>query len=184
MATFSGGGRTREPGEMFNVDLLGATSIDDAGYVLNYEVESSVTKVDKCGATEVPAAVNYRSTRDPHDMNEPQTIFKTGTQLEGVGIPVFREGWAKLKVADNNSEMNRGDAVKVAASGGGKVDLYTPTVIGQTSNTAVDTETRFDELARQVGHVEEEQCVAGNTSSPGQDKVLCKLSIRAIGIIT
>lgn len=184
MATFSGGGRTREPGEMFNRDLLGATSLDDAGYVLAYNVESSVTKVDKCTATEVPAAVNYRSTRDPHDMNEPQTIFKTGTQLEGVGIPVFREGWAKLKVANNNAVINRGDAIKVAASGGGKIDKYTPTVITNGTNTASDTETRFDELSRLVGHCEEEQVAIGNTSSPGQDKCLVKLSIRAIGLIT
>ena len=182
MATFSGGGRTREPGEMFNVDLLDATSLNDAGFVLAYQVEASVTKVDLCDASQVPAAVNYRSTRDPHDMNEPQLLFKTGLQLEGVGIPVFREGWAKLKVATNNVLLARGDAL--ICTGGGKVDKYVPTVIGQTSNTAVDVETRFDELAKIVGHVEEESVAAGTTLVAGQDKVLTKLSIRAIGIIT
>lgn len=182
MATFSGGGRTREPGEMFNVRLLDATSLNDAGFVLAYQVESSITKVDLCDASQVPACVNYRSTRDPHDMNEPQLLFKTGSQLGEVGIPVFREGWAKLKVATNNAQINRGDAI--ICTGSGKVDKYTATVITNGTNTAADTETRFDELAKIVGHCEEEQVVAGTTGSVGQDKVLTKLSIRAIGIIT
>jgi len=182
MATYSGGGRTREPGEMFNVNLLDATSLDDAGYVLAYQVEDSETKVDKCDNTQMPAAINYRSTRDPHDMNEPQLLFKTGLQLADVGIPVFREGWAKLKVATNNSALARGDALE--CTGGGKVDLYTPTTITNGTNTAAETEDRFDELARIVGHVEEEDVDAGDTGSAGQDKVLTKLSIRAIGIIT
>lgn len=182
MATYSGGGRTREPGEMWNQQLLNATSLDDAGYVLAYNVESSVTKVDLCGASEVPACVNYRSSRDPHDMNEPVTLFKTGAQLGEMGIPVFREGWAKLKVANANAQLNRGDAV--VCVGGGKVDKYTPTTITNGTNTAANTETRFDELARVVGHVEEEQCAAGTSVTPGQDKVLVKLSIRAIGITT
>ena len=182
MATFSGGGRTREPGEMFNVDLLGATSINDAGFVLAYEVESSVTKVDLCTSTEVPAAINYRSTRDPHDMNEPQSIFKTGTQLAGVGIPVFREGWAKLKVADNNAVINRGDSL--ICTGGGKVDKYVASTLGQGTQGIQDIEDRFDELSRLVGHCEEEQVAAGVATAPGQDKVLTKLSIRATGLIT
>lgn len=182
MATFSGGGRTREPGEMFNVNLLDGTSINDAGFVLAYEVEASETKVDLCTSTEVPAAVNYRSTRDPHDMNEPQSDFKTGLQLEGVGIPVFREGWAKLKVADNNAEINRGDSI--ICVGGGKVDKYVAAAISATTTRNTTIEDRFDEIARLVGHCEEEQVAAGVATAPGQDKVLTKLSIRAIGIIT
>ncbi len=182
MATFSGGGRTREPGEMWNVVLLDATSINDAGFVLTYEVESSVTKVDLCGLTEIPACINYRSTRDPHDMNEPQSVFKTGAQLGEVGIPVFREGWAKLKVATDNAAISRGEPV--VCTGGGKIDLYVATTIGQASDTAVDVEARFDELARIVGHSEEEECAVGTTLVAGQDKCLIKLSIRATGIIT
>ena len=181
MATFSGGGRTREPGEMFNVILKDATSLDDAGFVLKYIVETT-NKVDKCGATDVPACVNYRSTRDPHSIDEPPAVFLIGsnTKLEG-GIPVFREGWAKLKVATDNAAGIRGDAV--VCTGSGKIDKYTPTTITNGTATAANTETRFDELARLVGHLEAD-LIVGTTAIPGQDKVLVKLSIRAIGLIT
>jgi len=181
MATFSGGGRTREPGEMFNVILKDATSLNDAGFVLKYIVETT-NKVDKCGATDIPACVNYRSTRDPHSIDEPPAVFLIGSnvKLEG-GIPVFREGWAKIKVATNNAAAIRGDPV--VCTGSGLIDLYTPTVIGQTSLTAGTVESRFDELARIVGHLEAD-LIVGTTAKAGQDKVLVKLSIRAIGIKT
>jgi len=183
MATFSGGGRTREPGEMFNVILKDATSLNDAGFVLKYIVETT-NKVDKCGATDIPACVNYRSTRDPDSIDEPPAVFLIGSnvKLEG-GIPVFREGWAKIKVATNNSAAIRGDPV--VCTGSGLIDLYTPTVIDNTTvATAVTTtEARFDELTRIVGHLEAD-LIVGTTAIPGQDKVLVKLSIRAIGIKT
>src|SRR3989304_8738493 len=102
MATYSGGVRTREAGEMWNMQLFTTTSLDDSGYVLKTVEESNVSKVDKCGATDVPYCVNYRSTRDPHSFDEPPGEFKTGTQLGDMGLPVFREGWAKLKLAINN----------------------------------------------------------------------------------
>lgn len=181
MATFSGGGRTREPGEMFNVILKDATSLNDAGFVLKYIVETT-NKVDKCGATDIPACVNYRSTRDPHSIDEPPTVFLQGdnVKLES-GIPVFRDGWAKIKVATNNAAGIRGDPV--VCTGSGLIDKYTPTTITNGTNTASETETRFDELARLVGHLEADLLV-GNTGKAGQDKVLVKLSIRAIGLIT
>jgi hypothetical protein len=167
---------------MWNVQLLDATSLDDAGYVLAYQEEDNVTKVDLCDAAQMPACVNYRPSRDPHDMNEPQTIFKIGSVLGEMGLPVFREGWAKLKLATDNAALTRGDPV--VCVGGGKIDKYTPTAISQGTDTAPDVETRFDELATIVGHVEEEDAAVGTTAGPSQDKVLCKLSIRAIGIIT
>ena len=184
MPTYSGGGLTREIGEFWNIELLDATSLDDAGYVLSYNDENSRTKVDKCGASEIPACVNYRSTRDPHDMNFPNTIFFTGANLGLAGLPVFREGWAKLKVATNNSVGRRGDVLE--CTGSGKVDIYTPTAIDNSSASTVTTtvETRFDEHARIVGTIEEENLIVGNSTKPGQDKVLTKLSIRATSLIT
>ena len=184
MPTFSGGGLTREVGEFFNVQLLDATSLDDAGFVLAYQVEASVTKVDLCSSTEVPACVNYRSTRDPHDMNFPTTLFLKGSDLGEAGLPVLREGWAKLKVATNNSVGKRGDTLE--CTGSGKVDIHTPTVIDNTSAATVTTtvEARFDELARIVGTIEEEDLPVGNATAPGQDKVLTHLTIRKNGIIT
>lgn len=183
MTTYSGAGRKREPGEMWNEKLFTTTSLDDAGFVLTWKEETNVGKVDKCGSTDVPYAINWRSTRDPHDMNFPTTLFLQGNSelLEG-GIAILREGWANVKLATNNSALEKGDPV--VCNGSGKVDLYTPTVIGQTSNTAVDAEARFDELARIVGHVEEENVAAGDTGKASQDKVYLKLSIRAIGIKT
>lgn len=184
MPTFSGGGLTREVGEFWNIELLDATSLDDAGFVLKYVVESSRTKVDLCGATDVPAAVNYRSTRDPHDMNFPTAIFKKGSDLGLQGIPVLREGWAKIKVATNNSVGKRGDPL--VCTGSGKVDKFTPSALNTTavSLLAADVETRFDDLGRIVGTIEEEDLIVGTTGAAGQDKVLTKLSIRATSLIT
>ena len=184
MPTFSGGGLTREVGEFWNIELLDATSLNDAGFVLRYVVEDSRTKVDLCGLTDIPAAVNYRSTRDPHDMNFPNTIFKDGDDIGLQGIPVLREGWAKLKVATNNVVGKRGNVL--VCTGSGKVDVYTPSAIhsANLTDTVPDIETRFNDLARIVGTIEEEDLIVGTTGAAGQDKVLTKLSIRATSLIT
>ena len=183
MATQAGGGLTRELGESWQMILLDATSLDKAGFVLTYKLEGGTQKVDKCGATDIPAAVNYRSTRKPLDLNEPPTLFETGSQIGDKGIEVFREGWMKLQLAINNAALVLGDPL--VCTGGGKVDKYTPTTITNGTDTASETETRFDELARIVGHVEELAAIAaGTTTAAEQEKVLAKVSIRAIGIIT
>ena len=184
MPTFSGGGLTREIGEFWNIRLLNATTLDDAGFVLRYVLEDSTYKVDKCGASDIPAAVNYRSTRDPHDMNFPNTLFLKGSDLGEAGIPVLREGWAKLKVATNNTVAVRGDAL--VCTGSGKVDLYTAPALNTTDvgDLAGDLETRFNDIARIVGTIEEDAMIVGTTSGPGQDKVLTKLSIRNTSLIT
>ena len=185
MATYSGAGRTREPGEMWNVQLKTTTKLDDAGYVLKYITETATNKADLCGATDTPACINYRSTRDPHDMNYPVTDFKTGTELGEAGLPVFREGWAKLKIANNNAVIAIGDSIK--CSGSGKVDKYVPTAIPATVAVAsaavslASVNSRLSELARIVGHAEG-KAVVGTTNAPGQDKVLVKLSIRSTGL--
>jgi len=179
MTTIPGGGRVREVGEMWNMPLKNATSLDDSGYVLTYVSESSTTKVDKCGSTDLPRCVNYRSTRDPHDMNEPNTLFKTGADLAG-GIPVFADGWARLKVKDNNSAISVGNPLIVDATGG-KVNKYSKTSIPNTSatNAATAIDTRLKELARIVG-VACEAVSAGTTAGPGADKVLTKLTIGSV----
>lgn len=180
----AGGGLTKELGEFWNIELFDATSLDSAGYVLAYKTESSRIKVDKCGASDIPAAVNYRSTRDPEDMNQHKTtLYLTGSEIGTKGIPVLREGWAKLKVATNNSAITRGNPL--VCTGGGKVDVYTPSALatGSASALAADVETRFNDLGRVVGHAEEDGD-AGTTSAAGVDKILTKLSIRAIGITT
>ena len=179
----AGGGLTRELGESLQMILLDATSLDKAGFVLTYKLEGGKRKVDKCGATDIPAAVDYRSTRKPLDLNEPPTIFQTGADIGAKGIEVFREGWMKLQLATNNAALVLGDTL--VCTGGGKVDKYTPTTITNGTNTASETETRFDELGRIVGHVEELAAIgAGTTSAAKQEKVLTKVSIRTIGIIT
>jgi hypothetical protein len=180
----AGGGLTRELGEFWNVELFNATSLDDAGYVLAYKTEDSRIKVDLCGSADIPACVNYRSTRDPEDMNQHKTtLVLTGSEIGTKGIPVLREGWAKLKVATNNSAITRGDGL--VCSGGGKVDLYTAPAIDTTSVATVSStvETRFNDVARGVGHAEED-VAAGTTSAAGADKVLTKLSIRATALTT
>jgi len=180
MPDIPGGGRTREIGEMWNMRLKNATSLDDAGYVLTYVSESSVTKVDKCGSTDLPKCVNYRSTRDPHDLNSPTTVFKTGTLLGEVGIPVFADGWAKLKVKTNNTAIAIGDPLYVDAAGG-KVNKYAKTTIPNTSATNASTaiDTRLKELARIVG-IAEEAVAAGTTAAAGSDKVLTRLTIGSV----
>jgi len=172
-----GGGRAREPGEMWNMRLKNATSLDDGGYVLTYVSESSVVKVDKCGSTDLPKCVNYRSTRDPHDLNFPSTTDLTGTQIGTKGIPVFADGWARLLVKVNNSAITRGDPLYVDAAGG-KVNKYSKTTIPNTTVTDAsnELEARFKELARIVGIAEEDVAV-GTTSAAGATKVLTRLTI-------
>ena len=93
MATVAGGGLSRDPGEMWNIPLKDATTLDAAGYILKYVVESSTNKVDKCGATDTPVAVNYRSTRDPFDLRETNHGDLTGAGIGDPGIPVFADGY-------------------------------------------------------------------------------------------
>jgi len=177
MATaIAGGGRSREPGEMWNIQLKSTTTLDDGGYVLTYVSESSVIKVDKCGATDLPVCVNFRSTRDPHDMNFPQTVDLNGTQVGAKGIPVFDEGWAKLKVKVNNAAITRGNYLIVDAAGGKVNKLVNGTQIPDGTANSDEVEARLKEMARIVG-IAEEDIVVGTTSAAGADKVLTRLRI-------
>lgn len=181
MATpIAGGGQTRPPGEGWNMPLLNATSLDDAGYVLTYKVESSVNKVDKAAQTDDPKCVNYRSTRDPFDMREPPSSYLTGTQVGEKGIAVFADGWAKLKLATNNAAITRGKHVRVASSGGGKVDKYTENTIPSSGSVSAAVNARFDEIARIVG-IAEETVSSGTSSAPAKDKILVRLTIGLVG---
>lgn len=182
MSAIAGGGLTREVGEIFYKQLKDSEKLDDAGYVLEELVESSTSKVKACTASGIPYAINYRSTRDPHDLNFPNTVQLTGTQIGAKGIAVVREGWAKLKVVNNNSAIVVGDPIKVSATAG-KVDKFTPTAIGATNSGDVSAaiKTRIKEVRTVVGFAEE-NVAAGSSSAPGADKVLVKLCIGAVGI--
>lgn len=185
VTAIAGAGRTRESNdEIFYKRLLNATSLDDAGYVLHEQVESCISKVDLAASGEMPYAVNYRSTRDPHDMNAHKTQLNlNGCEVGEKGIPVFRGGWAKLKVADCNSAIIIGDPLITSACCAGKVDKYTPTVIGTTcgGNRAACINTRFAEMSFVVGNAEE--AVAAGCCAPGADKVLTALTIGNNGFI-
>lgn len=178
MSSVAGGGRTREPGEMWNMKVKNATSFDDGGYVCTYVSESSVIKIDKCGASDIPKCVNYRSTRDPKDFNEPPSTYLTGSDIGNKGIPVFDEGWAKLKVKTNNSAITTGNYLIVDAAGGKVNKLSNGAQIPATDTTDAsnEIETRLKEMARVVG-IAEEDIAAGTTSAPGKDKVLTRLRI-------
>lgn len=186
MATGAGAGRTREPGEMWNMQVKDATSFTDSGFVLTYVVESATNKVDLCGAADIPTCINYRSSRDPFDFNEPSTLQLTGSDIGARGFPVFAEGWAKLQVATNNQAITRGDSL--ICTGSGKVDQYgsgnsTKTVIPDTSVTDASNEldARLKELAQIVGRAEQD-VAAGTTDGPGgTGKVLTKLCIGTVG---
>jgi hypothetical protein len=183
MSEIAGAGRTRETNdEIFYKRLLDATSIDDAGYVLFEQVECCVSKVDLAACGEMPYAINYRSTRDPHDMNFPATIELNGCEVGEKGIPVFRGGWAKLKVADCNSAIIIGDPLIQSACCAGKVDLFTAQVISATcsGDRSGCINTRFTELSLVVGNAEED-VAAGMCCAPGADKVLTALTIGNLG---
>jgi hypothetical protein len=77
-----------------------------------------------------------------------------------------------------------GDPLVVAASGGGKVDKYTPTVVGATDtiNQAANIIARFTELGTIVGYAVE-AIPAGAAMAPGADKVRCKLTIKMVPTI-
>jgi len=182
MTAIAGGGLTREVGEIFYKQLKATETINDAGYVLEELVESSTSKVKACTASGIPYAINYRSTRDPHDLNFPNSVFLTGTLIGEKGIPVVREGWAKLKVVGDNAAIVVGDPIKVSATAG-KVDKFVPTAVGATNSGDVSTaiKTRIKECRTVVGFAEE-AVAAGSGGAAGADKVLVKLCIGAIGI--
>jgi len=179
VTTIEGSGRTRDPGEIFRKQIVDAESLDDSGYVLKAEIESTIDKVSKCDATEFPLCVNMRSTRDAFDLNHPSTINLTGASDRLASIDVSDDGEHALKVAANNSAIAVGDPVKVAAAGGGKIDKYTPTVVGATDtiNQAANIISRFTELGQIVGYAVE-PCLVGGGGDPGQDKVRVKLTIK------
>jgi hypothetical protein len=185
LTSIAGGGRSREPGEMWNIQVKSTTSFDDGGYVCTYVTESSVQKIDKCGATDLPKCVNYRSSRDPHDMNFPTSDYLTGTQIGTRGIPVFDEGWAKLKVKTGNAAIIRGDFLIVDATGGKVNKLAAGATIPDTSatNAANEIEARLLETARIVG-IAEEIVAVGTTAAPGADKVLTRLRIGSVPYVS
>lgn len=185
VTAIAGAGRTRETNdEIFYKQLLNATSIDDAGYVLHEEVEACTSKVDLTASGEMPYAINYRSTRDPHDMNFPPTINLIGSDVGEKGIAVFRGGWAKLKVANCNAAIIVGDPLITSTGCAGKVDKLVPTVIGATCSTSqgANINSRFEEMSLVVGNAEED-VAAGSGCAPGADKVLTALTIGNNGFI-
>lgn len=184
MSTIEGSGRTREPGEIFRKPLLDATSIDDSGYVLKAQIESTIDKVNLAGAADFPLCVNMRSTRDPFSIDHPNTSFLTGSDEKIPTIDVSDDGEHMIKVADNNSAIAVGDPVVVAASGGGKIDKYTPTVIQDTStgDRSGEIDSRFSELGQIVGYATE-ACPVGAAMSPGADKCRVRLTIKQVPTI-
>lgn len=184
VTAIEGSGRTREPGEVFRKPLKDADSLDDSGYVLKQLEESSVQKVAIAGSGDIPFAVNYRSTRDPFDMNHPATTFLTGSSDRLPTIDCIDDGEVALKVANNNAAIAVGDPLVVAASGGGKVDKYTPTVIGNTSagDESTNIDARFAELGQIVGYAVEKIAVGGG-GAPGADKVRTRLTIKMVPVI-
>lgn len=177
-----GGGRITEPGEMWREKLKNATSLDDSGYVLSIEIEGGVSKVDKCLSTEIPWCVNHRSTANgSFSIDHPRTDFLTGADLET--IDVFKDGKAALNVTDNNSAIARGEPLVVGGVAG-KVDLYTPTVIGNTStgDESANIDARFQEAGQIVAYADEVIPVGGG-GLPGKKKVKCFLVIRNTGLI-
>jgi hypothetical protein len=186
MATGSGAGRTREPGEGWNIQVKDATKFTDSGFVLTYVVESSTNKVDLCGATDIPTCINYRSSRDPFDFNEPSTIQKIGSEIGESGFPVFAQGWAKLQVAVDNQAIVRGESL--ICTGGGKVDQYgtangSKTTFGDTSSVdqAANINARLKELAQIVGRAEEDIAVGTTLVAGGTGKILTQLFIGTVG---
>lgn len=175
-----GGGRLKEPGELFREKLLNATSLNDSGYVLSIEDESGVSKVDLCESTEIPWCVNHRSTANGSFSTDfPRTDFLTGADLED--IDCFKDGKAALNVTGNNAAISRGDALVVGATDG-KVDLYVKQALGDTSSVdqAANINTRFTELGQIVAYADEDIPVGGG-GLPGKTKVKCHLVIRATG---
>ncbi len=179
VTAIEGSGRTRDPGEIFRKPLLDAESLNDSGYVLKAEIESTIDKVSLADSGEFPLCVNMRSTRDPFDIAFPNTVFLNGSSDRLPTIDVSDDGEHALKVISNNAAIAVGDPVVVGAGGGGKIDKYTPTVIGDTSMTdeSGKIDDRFTELGTIVGYAVE-VCAAGGGGDPGKDKCRVKLTIK------
>lgn len=184
MTTTEGSGLIREPGEIFRKEILDAESLNDSGFVLKAIVEATIDKVGKAASGDAPYGINMRSTKDPLDLNFPVTLFLTGSSDRLASIDVVDDGEAGLKVADNNAAIAVGDPLVVAASGGGKVDKYTPTTIRTDTlpNQGADTVSRFKELGEIVGYATQ-TVVAGSGGNPGQDKCNTRLTIKQVPVI-
>ncbi len=184
MTAIEGSGRTREPGEIFRKPLLDAESLDDSGYVLQAEVESTIDKVSKADAADFPYCINMRSTRDPFDIAFPNTIFLLGNDVRLDTIDLSDDGEMALKVIDNNSAIATGEPLVVGAAGGGKVDLYTPTAIGDTSmgDESTNIDARFTELGQIVGYAQE-AIPMGSAMAPGKDKCRTRITLKQVPVI-
>lgn len=184
MTAIEGSGLIREPGEIFRKEIIDAESLDDSGYVLKAIEESSIQKVAKAASGDFPFAINMRSTRDALDLNFPVTLFLLGSSDRLPSIDVVDDGEAKLKVADNNAAIAVGDPLVVAASGGGKVDAYTPTVIGATDtiDQGPNIIARFTELGEIVGYATE-KIAMGTAMAPDKDKISTRLTIKLVPVI-
>jgi len=184
MTTIEGSGRTREPGEIFRKPLLDADSLADSGFVLKIQVEATIDKVAVAGSGDIPYAINMRSSRDPFDLTFPTSVFLLGSDSRLDTIDLSDDGEHSLKVADNNAVIATGDPLVVAASGGGKVDKYAPTVIGDTSTTneSANITSRFTELGEIVGYAQE-PVVMGSAMAPGADKVRTRITLKQVPTI-
>jgi hypothetical protein len=184
VTAIEGSGRTREPGEIFRKPLLDADSLNDSGYVLKAQEEASVQKVAIAGSGDIPFCVNYRSTKDPFDLAFPPTTYLTGSDDRLPTVDCIDDGEVALKIANNNAAIAVGDPLVVAASGGGKVDKYSPSVIGDTSmgDESANITARFTELGEIVGYAVE-KIAAGGGGAPGADKVRTRLTIKMVPVI-
>jgi len=184
MTTIEGSGLIREPGEIFRKEIIDAESLDDSGYVLKHVEETSIQKVGKAASGDPPFAINMRSTKDPLDNNFPVTLFLLGSSDRLVSIDCVDDGEAGLKVADNNAAIAVGDPITVASSGGGKVDKYTPTTVGDTmaGDESTNIIARFTELGEIVGYATEKVAM-GSAMAPAQDKIKTRLTIKLVPLI-
>jgi len=115
IATYPGGGKTREPGEP--VYKICESEVKTGGLVVTVEgvtTAGNVKVVDTDGAT--PFGVTVKSTEDP---------FDKGSFLKNQKIAIVQEGEVDLVLASDNAAIAVGDpvmAVRDAANNDGVID--------------------------------------------------------------
>lgn len=149
-------GRTRQIGQEFTRELKDTETLEDDCLVLMIEASG---KVAKCNSTARPYAIARQSTQNRVSNTIGVTRYDEGSNLGEIAM--FRSGWAKVPVANNNAAGAIGDMVIV--SGDGKINK------GNPATTL--------EYNRRVGWLEE-ALPAGTQNGPGKKEIRVALDIR------
>lgn len=140
-----GEGRDYKIGKYITRPLIAAETLTKDHLVLSIDANGDVLK---CTNTALPYAIATRSTQDKVARTAGLVLYKTGTQLEGAEIPMFKSGIAELPLGSDNLAIKVGDRIVVHADDDG-------TVNGAVAEDTTSAATLFADQELTVGYAEE-----------------------------